>query len=63
MPMIHLLLVVVIVLAVVGLVWYLLGTLAMDARIKMVINVVLVLGLVIWLLGWFLPRDLVLAGA
>lgn len=62
MPIINLLVVVVVVLAVVGLCWYLLGTLAIDARMKTIINVVIVLGLVLWLLLWLLPRLLSIAG-
>jgi hypothetical protein len=62
MPILHMAVVVIIVLAVVGLAWYLLGTIAMDARIKTVINVILVLTLVFWLLLWLLPRLLALTG-
>jgi hypothetical protein len=60
MPTIHLLMVVIVVLAVIGLVWYLLGTLPIEQRIKTIINVVLVLALVIWLSLWLLPRLLLL---
>jgi hypothetical protein len=60
MPWIHLVLVVIIVLVIVGLAWYLLGTTTADARIKMVINVIIVLALVIWLLLWLLPHLLIL---
>lgn len=58
--MIHLAIVVIVVLAIVGLCWYLLDTLPIEARMKVVINVLLVLGLVIWLLLWVLPRLLAL---
>ncbi len=60
MPIIHLMVIVIVVLAVVGLCWYLLNTLAIEARIKTVINVILVLGLVLWLLLWLLPRLMAL---
>lgn len=62
MPVVHLLLVVFIVLAVLGLAWWLLGTLALDARIKTVINFLFVIGLVIWLLLWVLPRLITIVG-
>ena len=60
MPWVHLVLVVIIVLAIVGLAWYLLGTIVADARIKMIMNVIIVLAVVIWLLVWLLPHLLLL---
>jgi hypothetical protein len=62
MPIVHLLLVVVIVLAIAGLCWYLLDSVATDARVKTVLNVLLVLGLIIWLVVWLLPKLLAIAG-
>jgi hypothetical protein len=50
-----------VVLAIVGLCWYLLNTLSIDARIKNIVNVLIVLGLVLWLLLWLLPRLTALA--
>jgi len=58
--LLHLIFVSCIVLAFVGLAWYLLGTLTMDQRIRVVINFILVIGLLIWLFAWLLPKLILL---
>jgi hypothetical protein len=61
MPVVNLMAVILVVLAIVGLCWYLLSTLSIDPRIKNIVNVLIVLGLVLWLLLWLLPRLAALA--
>lgn len=56
MGILDLVLVVVVVLLIIGLCWYLIGTIPLDQRIKNTINVVIVIGLLIWLVAWLLPR-------
>jgi hypothetical protein len=61
MPVLHLVIIVFVVLAFVGLCWYLLNSFVpMDARIKVVLNFILVVGLILFLLVWVLPKVLTL---
>lgn len=46
---------IVIALIIVGLVLYLVGLLPIDATIKKIINVVVIVAVIIWLLAVFLP--------